>query len=138
MQMVPVVQHRLKSNGRCQHLDPGLGACMVTQQSCCCLQLRASATKRRLDLEFHGARDHLDASMHEYRAFVNPSMSDVVATTTAEALAMGKWAIVHDHPSNQFFKSFENCLTYKCAPAAAPSAPGLPAQPTAIWPTPHC
>eukprot|EP00816_Leptocylindrus_hargravesii_P003400 CAMPEP_0196806770 /NCGR_PEP_ID=MMETSP1362-20130617/6685_1 /TAXON_ID=163516 /ORGANISM="Leptocylindrus danicus, Strain CCMP1856" /LENGTH=816 /DNA_ID=CAMNT_0042180399 /DNA_START=235 /DNA_END=2685 /DNA_ORIENTATION=+ len=64
-----------------------------------------------LDMTFHGAIDHIELGW-SHKIFINPSTSEVLCTTAAEALAMGKFVILPSHPSNDFFTQFPNCLPY--------------------------
>ncbi|XP_061998461.1 digalactosyldiacylglycerol synthase 2, chloroplastic [Rosa rugosa] len=75
-------------------------------------QVREAAEKLELAVRVHPGRDHADLEFHDYKVFLNPSTTDVVCTTTAEALAMGKIVVCANHPSNDFFKQFPNCRTY--------------------------
>ncbi|CAN6301423.1 unnamed protein product [Urochloa humidicola] len=75
-------------------------------------EVKASAKRLSLDIRVYPGRDHGDSIFHDYKVFINPSTTDVVCTTTAEALAMGKIVICANHPSNEFFKRFPNCHMY--------------------------
>lgn len=74
-------------------------------------EIKRKVTARSLDITFHGAVDH--AQLTHYKVFINPSISEVLCTTVAEALAMGKFVIIAAHPSNEFFMRFTNCLTFR-------------------------
>lgn len=76
-------------------------------------QVKQYAGKLKLDISVYPGRDHADPVFHDYKIFLNPSTTDVLCTTTAEALAMGKIVICVDHPSNEFFKQFPNCHLFK-------------------------
>jgi digalactosyldiacylglycerol synthase len=71
----------------------------------------AEFRQQPIPAQFRGRVDHGDLVAH--KIFVNPSISEVLCTTTAEALAMGKFAIIPYHPSNHFFMQFPNCLPYR-------------------------
>ena len=69
------------------------------------------ADKMGLDMKFHGPIDHAELGW-THKVFINPSTSEVLCTTVAEALAMGKFVVLPSHPSNDFFAQFPNCLPY--------------------------
>ncbi|KAL3517122.1 hypothetical protein ACH5RR_024024 [Cinchona calisaya] len=74
--------------------------------------VQEAAKKLALAVMVHPGRDHADPLFLDYKVFLNPSTTDVVCTTTAEALAMGKIVVYVNHPLNEFFKQFPNCRTY--------------------------
>ncbi|KAJ7962332.1 Digalactosyldiacylglycerol synthase chloroplastic-like [Quillaja saponaria] len=75
-------------------------------------EVREAAKKLEMAVRVHPGRDHADTLFHDYKLFLNPSTTDVVCTTSAEALAMGKIVVCANHTSNDFFKQFPNCRTY--------------------------
>lgn len=75
-------------------------------------EVEEAAKKLELTVRVHPGRDHADPLFHDYKVLLNPSTTDVVCTTSAEALAMGKIVVCADHPSNDFFRQFPNCRTY--------------------------
>ena len=76
-------------------------------------QSRFEWRKKSIPARFMGPKDHALLKFSSYKIFVNPSITEVLCTTSAEALAMGKFVILPVHPSNEFFYQFPNCLAYK-------------------------
>lgn len=74
--------------------------------------VKAEVKRSGVDVSFFKATDHSSPHLRHYKAFVNPSQSEVLSTTTAEALAMGKFVVLQRHPSNEFFMHFRNTLIY--------------------------
>ena len=77
--------------------------------------IKNAAMDAAVDLTFFPPTDHADPALRRYKVFVNPSRSEVLSTTTAEALAMGKFVVLERHPSNDFFVGFANALPYDTA-----------------------
>ena len=69
--------------------------------------------KTPIPSRFLGPKEHSLLKDCPSKIFLNPSITEVLCTTTAEALAMGKFVILPVHPSNEFFYQFPNCLAYK-------------------------
>lgn len=75
---------------------------------------RSLAELRRSPIRanFRGSVDHAELK-NKYRIYVNPSVSEVLCTTAAEAVGMGMWVILPKHESNVWFEKFDNVLTYR-------------------------
>ena len=73
--------------------------------------IRRKFERLKIPVDFKGRQDHAKAAK-SYRVLINPSVTEVLCTTVAEAIAMGKWVIVKRHPSNEFFYQFPTCLPF--------------------------
>eukprot|EP00986_Skeletonema_menzelii_P015624 scaffold12258_cov158-Skeletonema_menzelii.AAC.4 len=73
---------------------------------------RYELRRHPIPAKFPGVIDHAQLNNPNHKIFLNPSTSEVLCTTSAEALAMGKFVILPNHPSNDFFLQFTNCLAY--------------------------
>ena len=76
-------------------------------------QSRWELRRHPVPAKFPGVIDHAQLISVPHKIFLNPSTSEVLCTTTAEALSMGKFVIIPKHPSNEFFLQFTNCLAYE-------------------------
>jgi len=75
---------------------------------------RYELRRHSIPARFLGVKDHaILRDLPGHKIFINLSITEVLCTTTAEAMAMGKFVIIPNHPSNTFFLQFPNCLAYE-------------------------
>mmetsp|Transcript_4983 Transcript_4983/g.7197 ORF Transcript_4983/g.7197 Transcript_4983/m.7197 type:complete len:550 (+) Transcript_4983:264-1913(+) len=77
-------------------------------------EIKAFFKQKKQPVSFLDKQDHANLEKN-YKILVNPSLSEVLCTVTAEAVAMGKFCILPRHASNTFFEQFSNCLLYRNA-----------------------
>lgn len=102
-----------------EYFNPSKASSSSSSSSTSDLLSSADAAARRywrrfrqpIPARFLGRQDHAAIGAN-YKIFVNPSITEVLCTTTAEAVAMGKWVLIPKHESNEFFIPFGNCLQY--------------------------
>ncbi|KAH8098144.1 digalactosyldiacylglycerol synthase [Aureococcus anophagefferens] len=115
--MMALLMSRWMTNGHCHRIEfggtlPG-GPVHVVGDGLHRHDVARSFAKRKLPAVFHGRRDHAEPLCQDFRVLVNPSKTEVLCTTIAEALAMGKWVVIRKHPSNEFFYDFPTCLPFE-------------------------
>ncbi|CAN0176694.1 unnamed protein product, partial [Ectocarpus sp. 13 AM-2016] len=101
--LINLLEYNNKRLGRAFHMDlygSGPDREAIEARSC----------EKGCDITFFPATDH--SELGDYSVFINPSVSEVLCTTVAEALAMGKWVVCARHSSNEFFFQFPNCLPF--------------------------
>ena len=79
----------------------------------CVSDIQALAASQCVNLVMHGPSHAPWEDLRPFKVFINCSRSEVLCTGTAEALAMGKFALIPRHPSNVFFEEHPNCLVYE-------------------------
>lgn len=70
--------------------------------------IRAMARERRAPVRFRGPCAAPWTELPRYRVFLNPSLSEVLCTATADALVAGRHVVLADCPANEPFRPYPN------------------------------
>jgi digalactosyldiacylglycerol synthase len=75
--------------------------------------IHTAATKQQAPVRFLGSSASPWQVLEGYRVFFNPSLSEVLCTTTAEALVAGRHVVLPNCPANQPFFDLPNVHVYE-------------------------
>lgn len=83
--------------------------------------IRKAADDERAPVRFLGSTASPWDVLKDYRVFFNPSMSEVLCSTTAEALVAGRHVVIPRCPANQPFFDLPNVHVYDSPEQAEPA-----------------